>query len=173
MDTHINGLARGNMAGRATTRTEFASGCPFPQSEVISCGRFFATVFATAFVFVSSVPARADDGDAKSILDKAIKALGGEEKLSKAEAFSWKAKGTVNFNGNANESTAEVTVKGLDHFRREFGSDQCHSLVVLAGDKGWRKFGDDLSDLESDRVANEKRPRLPPGHPDHARRSQG
>ena len=102
-------------------------------------------------------PTRAADGDAKSILDKAIKALGGEEKLAKVEAYSWKSKGTVTFNGNENESKTEVTVKGLDHFRREFGNDKFHGVVVLAGDKGWRKFGDNSSELEGDALANEKR----------------
>ena len=97
------------------------------------------------------------DEDAKAILDKAIKALGGEEKLAKVDAFSIKAKGTVVFNGNENDSTTEVTVKGLDHIRREFGNDQFHGVVVLDGDKGWRKFGDNSSEIEGDGVANEKR----------------
>ena len=65
---------------------------------------------------------RADEKDAKAILDRAIKASGGEEKLAKVEAFSWKSKGIVIFNGNENESSNQVTVKGLDHYRREFGN---------------------------------------------------
>ncbi len=119
--------------------------------------RLFGAAFFTAFLFVPFVTARAGGDDAKSILDKAIKALGGEEKLAKAEAFSMKAKGTVVFNGNENDTTSEVTVKGLDHFRREFGNDQFHGVIVLDGDKGWRKFGDNSSDIEGDGVANEKR----------------
>ncbi len=119
--------------------------------------RLFGAAFFTAFLFVPFVPARAGGDDAKSILDKAIKALGGEEKLAKAEAFSMKAKGTVVFNGNENDTSTELTVKGLDHFRREFGNDQFHGVIVLDGDKGWRKFGDNSSDIEGDGVANEKR----------------
>ncbi len=119
--------------------------------------RLFGAAFFTAFLFVPFVTARAGGDDAKSILDKAIKALGGEEKLAKAEAFSMKAKGTVVFNGNENDTTSEVTVKGLDHFRREFGNDQFHGVIVLDGDKGWRKIGDNSSDIEGDGVANEKR----------------
>jgi len=115
------------------------------------------SILASILLFVAFGTARADENDAKSILDKAIKALGGEEKLGKVEAFSVKSKGTVNFNGNENEFTGEVTVKGLNHFRREFGNDQFHGVVVLAGDKGWRKFGDNFSELEGDGLANEKR----------------
>jgi len=120
-------------------------------------GRYIGAALATVLLFVPGAPARADDPEAKSILDKAIKALGGEEKLGKATAFSWKAKGTVNFNGEERESNTQVTHKGLDHFRREFGNDEFHGLVVLAGNKGWRKFGDDQTDLDDDALANEKR----------------
>jgi len=119
--------------------------------------RLYGAAIATALVFVPFAPARAGDDDAKSIVDKAIKALGGEDKLAKVEAFSMKAKGTVVFNGNENDTTTEVTAKGLDHFRREFGNDQFHGVTVLDGDKGWRKFGDNSSEIEGDGVANEKR----------------
>ncbi len=104
---------------------------------------------------------------------RAIKALGGEEKLAKVEAFSWKSKGTVNFNGNESEFTDQLTVKGLDHFRREFGNDQFSGVIVLAGDKGWRKFGDNSSELEGDGIANEKRRLYLRRHSDHARGAQG
>jgi len=120
-------------------------------------GRIFATVFTTAILLVPCISARAADGDAKSILDKGIKALGGEEKLAKAEAFSWKSKGTVNINGNESEFTGQTTAKGLDHFRREFSTDQFAGVVVLAGDKGWRKFGDNASNVEGDGLDHEKR----------------
>ncbi|MGO9464215.1 MAG: hypothetical protein ACLQIB_13010 [Isosphaeraceae bacterium] len=119
--------------------------------------RFFVAAFAAALLFVPFARARAGDDDAKSILDKAIKALGGEDKLAKAEAFSTKAKGTVVFNGNENDTTSDATFKGLDHLRREFGNDQFHGVVVFSVDKGWRKFGDNSSDIEGDGVANEKR----------------
>ncbi len=118
---------------------------------------YFGAILTMALSLVPFGPARADDVDAKSILDKAIKALGGDEKLAKIAAYSWKSEGTVTFNGNENESKTEVTVKGLDHFRREFGNDNFHGVVVLAGDKGWRMFGDNSSELEGDALANEKR----------------
>ncbi len=118
-------------------------------------GRFFATVFALAALLIPALSARADD--AGSVLDKGIKALGGLEKLSKAEALSWKSKGTINFNGEENEFKNEVTAKGLDHFRREFGNDQFSGVSVLAGDKGWRKVNENFTELEGDALVNEKR----------------
>ena len=85
-------------------------------------------VLATTLLFVLTSSSQAGDSDAKSILDKAITALGGAEKLAKVEAFSMKAKGTVVFNGNENDTTTEVIYKGLDHYRREFGNDQFHGV---------------------------------------------
>jgi hypothetical protein len=119
--------------------------------------RFRGAVVTTALLLLPAGLIRADEQDAKAIVDKAIKALGGEEKLAKVESFSTKTKGTVNFNGNENDFSSNTTIKGLDHLRREFGNDQFHGIVVLNGDKGWRKFGDDTTDLEGDALGNEKR----------------
>jgi len=104
---------------------------------------------------------RADDAGANAILDKAIKALGGEEKLSKAKAATWKAKGTISFNGNENQFSSQMTIDGLDRFRSEFegtfNGNDVKGVTVLNGDKGWRKFGDNGMELDEDGVANEKR----------------
>jgi hypothetical protein len=113
-------------------------------------------VLASTLSLVVTSSSEAGDSDAKSIVDKAITAVGGAEKLAKIDAFSMKTKGTVIFNGNEN-TTNDVTYKGLDHYRREFGNDQFHGVIVLDGDKGWRKVGDNSSTIEGDGVANEKR----------------
>jgi hypothetical protein len=105
-------------------------------------------------------PLRADDA-AKAILDKGITALGGEEKLKKIEAMTWKTKGKLKIGENENEYTAKSTAKGLDHYLSEFNSqfngDDFKAIAVLKGDKGWRKFGDNTMELDGDALANEKR----------------
>jgi hypothetical protein len=116
-----------------------------------------ALAVAAVCVLAMGGPARADDKDAKSILDKGIKALGGEEKLGKIEAFSWHSKGVVVFNGEERESNGKVTVKGLDQSRREFGNDQFHGVFVLSGDKGWSKFGEQGGPIEGDFLSALKR----------------
>jgi hypothetical protein len=116
--------------------------------------RFLGAALA---VFVFGVIARADDKGAMATVDKAINALGGAEKLGKVSAFSWKAKGTITFNGNENDFNSQVTIKGLDQYRRESSNDEFRVVVVLDGTKGWRKFGDNSSELEGDALANEKR----------------
>jgi len=103
--------------------------------------------------------ARADDADA--VVDKAIKAIGGEAKLAKVNAVSWKGKGKIIFNDNENTFTSQATVRGVGHLRSEFegefGGNPFKGVTVLSGDKGWRKFGDNLMELEGDQLANEKR----------------
>lgn len=123
---------------------------------------FFGAVLSAMFVLGLGGSAKAaDDKDVNAILDKAIKALGGEEKLSKIKAVSWKTKGKITFGGNDNEFSGAATVQGLDHFRStfegEFGGNKITGLTVIAKDKGWRKFGDMKMELEGDALANQKR----------------
>ena len=123
--------------------------------------RFLGAVLAVSVVCVSGGLSRADDKDATPILDKAIKAIGGEEKLSKVKAYTSKLKGTITFGGNDNDFTAKSTHEGLDRYRSEFegkfGDNDVKGVTVLNGDKGWRKFGDMDMDLDGDQVTNEKR----------------
>jgi len=122
--------------------------------------RFLGAVLVALFMCGSSA-IRADDQDTKTTLDKAIMALGGEDKLSKATTVSWKSKGTITFNNNDNEISSRSTLQGLDHYRSEFdgkfGDNDVKGVVVLNGDKGWRKFGENDMEMDADAVANEKR----------------
>jgi len=124
--------------------------------------RFTSALFMTLLVCGLAGSARAqNDAGTKAILDKAAKALGGEEKLNAVKAFTWKGKGKLNFMGNESDITVETIVQGLDHYRRvlegEFGGQQRKIIIVLNGAKGWRKFGDQGGELEGDPLANEKR----------------
>jgi hypothetical protein len=123
--------------------------------------RFLGAAIVTAFVSGLGGAARADDQDAKAILDKAIRAVGGQEKLGKIKVATWKAKGKITFEENENEFTSRATVQGLDHYRTEFegqfNGNQVQGVTVLNGEKGWRKFGDESREMDADAVANEKR----------------
>jgi hypothetical protein len=124
--------------------------------------RLIGAVLALALVVgLSGRGWAADASDANAVLDKAIKALGGDEKLSKVKAATWKTKGTITFGGNDNEVTSQWTVQGLDHARQEFegnfGGNMVKGVTVLAGDKGWRDFGGDRMEMDKDAVANQKR----------------
>jgi hypothetical protein len=105
--------------------------------------------------------ARADDSKTTEILDKAIKALGGAEKLEKAQATSEKAKGKLTIEGNENSITSQAITQGIDRhrgeFEGEFNGNKFKGLSILNGDKGWRMFGDMVMEMDQDAVKNEKR----------------
>lgn len=118
------------------------------------------SVFALVYLASSLQMARADDA-ANAVLDKAIKALGGEEKLKGAKAITWAAKGTLSFGGNDNPFSTSVTAQGLSQYQGKFSGDfngnQFEAVTVINGDKGWRKFGDMTMEMDEDALATEKR----------------
>jgi hypothetical protein len=116
-----------------------------------------------ALVLIVAGPARAEDAkDAKAVIDKAIKALGGEEKLAKAlKGCTWKNKGTLSIMGSDNEISTENTLAGLGKYRSkfmgEFGGNKIEGVSVLDGEKGARSFAGMDMELDADALANEKR----------------
>ena len=98
---------------------------------------FLGAALAILFATAAGSLARADEKDPNAILDKAIQAAGGEEKLKKLDAMSWKAKVSIIINGDSNDFTGSTTVQGLDHYRSEFeGKFQDNpfkGVVVLNG----------------------------------------
>jgi len=122
---------------------------------------FLGVALAIMLVTAAGASVRADEKDPGAILEKAIKATGGEEKLNKLDAMSWKTKATVRINGENNPFSADSTVQGLDRYKTEFevefGGNSVKGVVVISGSKGWAKFGDQTMDMEEDRIANEKR----------------
>jgi hypothetical protein len=118
-------------------------------------------VAAVALTFVVSIGTQAQAQDAKSILDKALKAMGGEKKLAEIKAVTWKGKGTITFGGDDNAFTSETTVGGLDHVRASFEANimgnEIKGTTIVAGDKGWRVFADMKMELDKESLANEKR----------------
>ena len=123
--------------------------------------KWFLYVAALAFLTSGLAGlARADETEAKAIVDKGIAALGGEEKLTKACTHSWKSKGTITFNGSDNEFSSVSTIQGLDHYRSEFdgkfGDMDVKGITVLNGDKAWQRFNDNDREIDADGVIDEK-----------------
>ena len=77
-------------------------------------------------------PIRADDKHAKAIIDKAIRALGAEARLSKASAITWKAKGKISSGENESDFKGQVIVQGTDHFRSFFEGEFGGKLISKA-----------------------------------------
>lgn len=99
--------------------------------------------------------------DASAVIDKAIKAHGGEEALGKVKAYSVAGKTKLYFGGNESDATVKQTVQGIDHLRQEFdgdfGGNPVHGVMVHAGDKVWNRFNDMEFPMEEAQIANTKR----------------
>src|SRR6267142_4530872 len=85
-------------------------------------------------------PARAQD-DPRSVIEKAVKAEGGAEKLSKLGTSRAKARGTMELMGQTIKVTMEAAVHMPDKMRNEMTLDVMGNKVtviqVLNGGKGW------------------------------------
>lgn len=124
--------------------------------------RWIGGLLALTLLCAASVAVRAAEAaDPNAILDKAIQALGGKEKLEKVKAFSWTSKGSITFQGQESSITFHVTAQGLDHrrqdFEGEFGGNQVQGKILLSGDKGLRDFGGNKTELAGSELADEKR----------------
>jgi hypothetical protein len=116
---------------------------------------------ALALVSAPGLSATGEDNEANAVLDKAIKAIGGEARLGEAKAVAWKARGKSVNNGGEYPFTNETTVQGIDQLRMEWEEEidrnRVMGITVLNGNKGWRKNGDNFTKLDGNRLANQKR----------------
>ncbi len=119
--------------------------------------RHSTILLVSTISFAGLGPARADEPDAKAILDKAIKALGGEARLAKATRHSWHTRAKMHSRGQEGHFESQVTASGLDHLRHESTFPQFTALLVIDGEKGWRKFRNGTTELNAVALAIEKR----------------
>jgi hypothetical protein len=107
--------------------------------------------------------ARADEqADAEALLDKGIKALGGEANLTKFKAATWKGKGKIHFGDETADFTGEWALQAPDQFRVALevtGKQAAFKQVrVLNGDKGWKKDdNEETTELPKETLAEEKK----------------
>lgn len=108
--------------------------------------------FVVAVVLaLSAVPAgRADDfPELKALVEKAIKATGGEEKLKKLEGATLKARGSVHAENMEIPFTVEGSAKALDRWRLDFDANVNGTvlkiMLVFNSDKVWAKVNEQTS----------------------------
>jgi hypothetical protein len=108
-----------------------------------------------AFLLFSHSDLRAADGpDAKAIVEKAIKALGGEEKLKKHAAATWNEAGKYYGMGDGIDYEAKYTVQWPDRFRLEISGV---FTIVLTKDKGWvNSANSGTSEIPADELAEQQ-----------------
>jgi hypothetical protein len=107
------------------------------------------SLMSVAFLFsIVSAPARGQDDKAmQAVLDKAVKALGGEEKLR--QTMSWKLTG--------DQSEPVNTVQGIERYRSvsEFEEEgkKITTTDILNGAKGWNISGGGQFELMKEGLA--------------------
>ncbi|MBY0522301.1 MAG: hypothetical protein K2R98_02835 [Gemmataceae bacterium] len=117
-----------------------------------------AMVSASCLSLVFLSPVRADDAAAtKAIIDKAIKAHGGAENVTKFKAGTAKMKGKVEVGGMTIEYNASASIQVPNKMRVDTDIDVMGQkftfIQVINGDKGWIRFMDKTMDMDKDQVA--------------------
>jgi hypothetical protein len=89
-----------------------------------------------------------EEKDARAIINKAIKAVGGEAKLPRA--MTWKEKGTYYGMGDGLDYTGIYSVQWPGQFRMEI---EGVFAIVIDGDKGWMQAGGETKDMKKEELA--------------------
>jgi hypothetical protein len=121
---------------------------------------FRFAVAAVGFA-LATAPARADDAaDARALVEKAVKAHGGQDKLDKLPGIAVTFKGTFHGMGDGIPMTGTVSSQGTDKQRIEMeieaGGQKFPIVIVVAGDKGWAKIGKDVTETDKEKLAEAK-----------------
>jgi hypothetical protein len=92
----------------------------------------------------------------KALIDKAIQAAGGADKLEKYKAAVWKGRGKAYAMGLEIPYTGEWTEQFPNQFKFTIEGDVMGQKFtigsVVNGDKGWLKVGDDTQEMDKDRL---------------------
>jgi hypothetical protein len=92
-------------------------------------------------LLLAGAPAARGQGEAKAILDKALKAHGGLDKINKVKAVQTKAKGTIDVQGNMVNFTQESTVQTPDKLKEtvhiSIMGQQLDITTIYNGKEGW------------------------------------
>jgi hypothetical protein len=104
----------------------------------------------------NAVPA-GDAEAARSLVDKAIRAHGGEAALSKWPASAGRLKGTFHGFGDAVPFTGEFAAEGSDRsmttVNARIGGDTLRLVQILNRDKGWTRTNDTTETMDKEELA--------------------
>lgn len=109
-----------------------------------------------------AAPAFADDAaDARAVIDKAIKATGGADKLEKHTGVTFKLKGTFYGMGAGIPYTGDFAVQLPDKqkvtIEGEVAGQKFTFLMIVNKDKGWRQImGGNVDELSKDQLEEQQ-----------------
>ena len=117
-------------------------------------------LLAAGFALAVAPVRAADDAEARKIIEKAVKAHGGQDTLDKLPAVVTKFKGTFHGMGEGLPITGEVSMQGADKSRLEMeieaGGMKIPVVIVFASDKGWAKIAKDVMEFGKDQLEEAK-----------------
>jgi outer membrane lipoprotein-sorting protein len=102
------------------------------------------------------VAVHADESSPKAIIERAIKAQGGEEKLAKFNSYTYTEKGKYYGMGEGLDYVGKYAVELPDRYRMEV---QNFFTIVLDGDKGWMVMNGNTEELSGDRLKEQQEER--------------
>ncbi len=106
------------------------------------------------------VSGQAENREIKDLLDRAIKAHGGEANLTKYPATTFKMKGKFYGMGEGIDYSGDMAVYLPAKFRFNFNFDimgvKIKVAQVINGDQGWNKLNDDTKKMDKDELAEAK-----------------
>jgi hypothetical protein len=114
--------------------------------------------FLVSGLMQATLAARADDGTAaQALVDKAVAAHGGRNRLEMLPAVTGKCKGTFHRLGAALAFTGEFAFQGPDRSKfdieTEVDGQKYRQVLVLAGRQGWVKVNDNTEEQDKDDLA--------------------
>jgi hypothetical protein len=120
-------------------------------------GKMLSLLLAGGCLLVASTATSADDiSAAKAVVNEAIKAHGGREKLTKTEFMTRQARGVMSLLGQEVSFTDELVSQLPERLRWTLDAassgQKTRLLLVINGDKGWQSTGGTVMDISKERL---------------------
>jgi hypothetical protein len=114
-------------------------------------------VIAPLAVASTALADEAQDAEARRVIEKALHAMGGKEKLAGVKAATFTTKGKLYWFGAGTDFTGEMAVQGLTKARTvmrfEFLGKKQTIIAVVNGDKGRVKANDVVTEIDQKTLA--------------------
>jgi outer membrane lipoprotein-sorting protein len=104
---------------------------------------------AASFILAWAGFAQSGGDDGRAIVDKAIKAVGGADKLAKHQAVTFTEKGTYYGMGDGLPFTGKYALQYPGQFRMEIENV---FTIVLNGDKGWVSANGEVKEMTKEQL---------------------
>jgi len=112
-----------------------------------------------ALMLAGLAVAQEQDKEAKAIIDKALKAVGGADKVNKYPAMSAKGKGKINIMNMELDFFIDFAFQMPDKLRQdievEINNMKFTTIQVFDGKKGWLKQLNETKELDDDKLIQE------------------